>query len=149
LLHPARFCGLTALAIVCLSDLMATQADAEVVVDGSRDEMRVSVENETVGQVLEALSQNGNLRYRSAAPLNKVIAGSYAGSLGQVISRILVGFDFVVRYNPQGVEIFVVEESGAAPIPPPPLEASQPQTASTAADQDAPNIDLAPRLAPI
>ena len=124
------------------------QADAEVLVDGGRDEMQVRVENDTVGHVLEALGQNVSLRYRSAAPLNKVIGGSFSGSLEQVLSRVLAGYDFVVRYNMQGVEIFVVGESGAAPTPPPPIEASpQPQTASTVADQDAPSISLAPRFA--
>ena len=136
--------GLAALGLACLAALSATQADAEVRVDGGRDEMQVRVENDTVGRVLEALGQNVSLHYRSAAPLNKIIGGSFSGSLAQVLSRVLVGYDFVVRYNMQGVELLVVGESGAAPIPPPPKEASQPQTASTAAGQDAPSISLAP-----
>jgi hypothetical protein len=45
----------------------ATQADAEVAIDGGRDEMQVRVENDTVGHVLEALGQNVSLHYRSAA----------------------------------------------------------------------------------
>jgi hypothetical protein len=81
--------------------------------------MQVRVENDTVGHVLEALGQTGNLRYGSAAPLEKVIDGSYSGSLGHVLSRILVGFDFVVHYNPRGVEVFVYEASGEAPPMPP------------------------------
>ena len=97
------------------------KADAEVRVEGDRDEMQVRVENDTVGHVLEVLGQNVSLRYRSAAPLNKVIGGRFSGSLEQVLPRVLAGYDFVVRYNLQGVEIFVVGESGAAPIPPPPI----------------------------
>jgi hypothetical protein len=140
--------GLAALGLACLSAFSATQADGEVVVDGGRDEMQVRVENDTVGHVLEALGQNVSLHYRSAAPLNKVIGGSFSGSLAQVLSRVLAGYDFVVRYNMQGVEIFVVGESGAAPTPLRPIEASpRPQTASTVADQDAPSISLAPRFA--
>ena len=140
--------GLAALGLACLSAFLATQADAEVLVDGGRDEMRVRVENDNVGHVLEALGQNVSLHYRSARPLNKVIGGRFSGSLEQVLSRVLAGYDFVVRYNLQGVEIFVVGESGAASTPPSSIEASpQPQTASTVADQDAPSISLAPRLA--
>jgi hypothetical protein len=105
--------------LVCLSAFSTPQADAEVVVDGSRDEMLVKVENDTVDHVLEALGQSGNLHYGSAAPLEKVIGGSYSGSLEHVLSRILVGFDFVVHYNPQGVEVFVYEASGEAPPMPP------------------------------
>jgi hypothetical protein len=144
--------GLAALGLACLAALSATQADAEVRVDGGRDEMQVRVENDTVGHVLETLGQNVSLHYRSAAPLNKVIGGSFSGSLEQVLSRVLAGYDFAVRYNLQDVEIFVVGESGVAPIPPPPVENSpQPQTAPTDTDQDAPNVSLAatpPRSTP-
>jgi hypothetical protein len=89
--------------------------------------MQVRVDNDTVAHVLEALGQNGDLHYGSAAPLNKVIGGSYSGSLGQVLSRVLVGFDFVVHYNPQGVEVFVYEASGEAPpMPPQQITAASP-----------------------
>jgi len=84
--------------------------------------MQVRVENDTVGHVLEALGQNVSLHYRSAAPLNKIIGGSFSGSLGQVLFRILVGYDFVIRHDPEGVEIFVFGESSTAPIPPAPIE---------------------------
>ena len=87
--------------------------------------MQVRVENDTVGHVLEALGRNGNLHNRSATPLNKVIDGSFSGSLGQVLFRILDGYDFVIRHDPESVEVFVFGESGAAPIAlpvPPPSE---------------------------
>ncbi len=139
--------GLAALGVACLSAFSAIEADAEVRVEGNRDEMHVRVENDIVGHVLEVLGQNVSLRYRCAAPLNKVIGGRFSGSLEQVLPRVLAGYDFVVRYNPQGAELLVVGESGAAPIPPAPIEASpRPQTASTVADQDAPSISLAPRF---
>lgn len=128
--RPTRsrgFHGLAALGLVCLSAFSATEADAEVVVDGDREQMQVTVDNDTVDQALQALGQKGNLHYRSTAPLNKVIGGSFSGSLGHVLSRILVGFDFVVRYDPQGVEIFVYGESGATAIPPPRVEPSSPR----------------------
>ncbi len=110
--------------------------------------MQVRVENDTVGHVLEALGQNVSLHYRSAAPLNKVIGGSFSGSLEHVVSRVLAGYDFVVRYNMQGVELFVVGESGAAPIQPPPIEASPTaQTASPVAERaEIGVVSLAPRF---
>ena len=137
--------GPAALGLACLVALSAAQADAEVRVDGGRDEMQVRVENDTVGHVLEALGHTVSLHCRSAAPLNKVIGGSFSGSLEQVLSRVLAGYDFVVRYNLRAVEILVVGKSGAAPIPPPAVENSpQPQTAPTDTDEDAPNVSLAP-----
>ena len=68
--------GLAALGLACLAALSATQADAEVRVDGGRDEMQVRVENDTIGHVLEALGQNVSLHYRSAAPLFPTIRSS-------------------------------------------------------------------------
>ena len=130
----------------CMSrGLSGTRADAEVRVDGGRDEMPVRVENDTVRHVLEALGQTVSLHYRSAAPLNKVIGGSFSGSLEQVLSRVLAGYDFVVRYNLRAVELLVVGKSGAAAVPPPSVEdPPQPQTAPTDTDEDAPNVSLAP-----
>jgi hypothetical protein len=128
-----------------LSIVSATRGDAEVVVDGGRDEMRINVESGTLGQVLDALRQKVNLRFRSAVPLNHVIGGSFSGSLGQVLTRILVGFDFVVVYNQGGVEIIVYGESGAKPIFSP-SKAPQPETTSNVAEDSAPGVSLAPRL---
>jgi hypothetical protein len=139
------FAGQAALGLAGLSICSATRTDAEVVVDGARDQMRVSVENETLGQVLDALRRKANLRFRSTVPLNNVIGGSFSGSLGQVLSRILVGFDFVLVYKPQGVEIVVYRQSGAKPILSP-SEAPQPEKASTVAEQAPPGASLAPRL---
>jgi hypothetical protein len=133
------------LALGFLGIVSAEEGRAEVVVKRDRDGIRVSVENDTVGHVLEALVQNGNLRYRSTAPLDKVIGGDFSGSWGQVLSGILAGFDFVITYRPQSVEIVVFEESGGKPVSAPPIESPQPQTASTAADQATHGVSLAPR----
>jgi hypothetical protein len=139
---------LAALALVLLTASFAGHADAEIAVDGGRQEMRVRVENDTVGNVLEALRENGILSYRSTTPLTKVIGGSFSGSLGQVVSRVLAGFDFVVTYKPQGAEIFVIEESGAKPTPPP-TDAPLPQPESEDAEKAPPGGNLAPsHLAP-
>jgi hypothetical protein len=121
------------------------EARAEVVVKRDHDELRVGVDNDTVGHVLEALAENGNLHYRSTAPLDKVIGGDFSGSWGQVLSGILAGFDFVVTYHPPSVEIVIFEESGGKPVSAPPIESPQPQTASTAAEQATHSVSLAPR----
>jgi hypothetical protein len=137
------------LALGFLLVVSGEEGRAEVVVKRDRDEIRVSIKNDTVGHVLEALVQNGNLHYRSTAPLDKVIGGDFSGSWGQVLSGILAGFDFAVAYRPQGVEIVIFEESGGKPVSAPPTEGPQPQTASTAVEQATPGVSLAPRrLAP-
>jgi hypothetical protein len=131
-----------------LAFVWATEADAGVIVEGDPGEMRVGVENETVGQVLETLSQTLNLRYRSVAPLNKVIGGSFSGPVGQILSRVLAGFDFVVVSQPQGLEVVVYGESGKNQVLPQPTAASAPPgTGSTVAEQSGPGTSLAPRYA--
>jgi hypothetical protein len=147
--HTPGFRGLLVLGLVCLSAFSPIEANAEVAVDGDRDQTRVSVDNDTVGRALEALGQKENLQYHSAAPLNKVIGGSFSGSLGHVLSRILVGFDFVVHYSPQGVEIFVYGESGGTATPPAAwADASpRPRPAWRAAQRAAVGLNAAPRNA--
>jgi hypothetical protein len=136
------------LALAGLAFVWATEADAGVIVEGGPGEMRVGVENETVGQVLEILSQTVNLRYRSVAPLNKVIGGSFSGPLRQVLSGLLAGFDFVVVYSPQGPKLVVYGESGKNPIMRQPREASvRAEIGSTVAEQSGPGRSLAPRYA--
>jgi hypothetical protein len=119
-------------------------------VEDDRDQVQVSVDHDTVDQVLQALGQKGKLQYRSAAPLRKIIGGRFSGSLEQVLSRILVGFDFVVRYDPQGVEIFVYGESGATSIPlhkgvSPGPQAASPEPTSQVAERTPAGADLVPR----
>jgi hypothetical protein len=123
-----------ALGLACLSVFLASRADAEVLIDGGRDQIQVRVENDTVGHVLEALGQKVSLYYRSTAPLNEVIGGSFSGSLELVLS----GYDFVADYSVQGVQLFIIEKSGAAPISPPPME-HPPQLQTTVTDQAAPS----------
>jgi hypothetical protein len=147
--HPAGLRGLLVLGLVCVSAFSPTEANAEVAVDGDRDQMRVSVDNDTVGRALQALEQKGNLQYHSATPLNKVIGGSFSGSLAHVLSRILVGFDFVVHYSPQGVEIFVYGESRGTAVPPVPLtdDSPRPRPAWRPAQRAAVGLNAAPRNA--
>jgi hypothetical protein len=147
--HSPGLRGLLVLGLVCLSAFSPTETNAEVAVDGDSGQMRVSVDNDTVGRALEALAQKENLQYHSATPLNKVIGGSFSGSLGHVLSRILVGFDFVVRYSPQGVEIFVYGESGGKAVPPVPLidDSPRPRPAWPPLQRAAVGLNAAPRNA--
>jgi hypothetical protein len=141
--------GFLRVAMLALSFLLVASAEegrAEVAVTRDHDEIRVSVENDTVGNVLQALAQNGDFHYRAKGSLDKVIGGNFSGSWGQVLSGILVGFDFAVVYRPESVEIVVFGESGAQAGAPAPTEASpQPQTAPPAAKRVEPRASLAPR----
>jgi hypothetical protein len=107
--------GVIARAVACFSFFTASNAHAEVVIDTSRDNVLVKIVNDTVGDALEALSRRISFKYRSTLPLNKIIGGNFSGSFDEVLSRLLTGFDFVVVYNPQGIEVLVYGESNPEP----------------------------------
>ena len=126
--------GVAALALVFLTASSAGHANSEIAVDGGRDEIRVRVENDTVGHVLEALRENGVFSYRSTDAADQGDRRKFFRFLETSCVRILTGFDFVVTYRPQGAEIFIVGESGPKPIPPP-TDAPQPQPKSKVAER--------------
>jgi hypothetical protein len=73
----------------------------------------------TVAAVLSALSDYG-ISYRSSIALNEARNGTYAGSLAQVITRVLDGYNYVIKHDSSRLEIIIYGNKGkqavAAPI---------------------------------
>ena len=40
------------------------------------------------------------LRHRSVIPLDDLVSGSYSGSLSEVVSRLLSGYNDVIKHDP-------------------------------------------------
>jgi hypothetical protein len=78
---------------------------AETKVRGTPQAVVVEAQNASVEEVLIALTDTFKVRFRSAANLNKRLTGTYQGTLQQVISRILKGYDFATRSGAAGLEI--------------------------------------------
>jgi hypothetical protein len=85
-----------ALAIVPIS------ARAETKVRGTPQAVVVEAANAPVEEVLVALTDNFNVRFLSAANLDKRLTGTYRGTLQQALSHILKGYDIVVRSSQVG-----------------------------------------------
>jgi hypothetical protein len=85
-----------ALAIVPIS------ARAETKVRGTPQGVVVEAANAPVEEVLVALTDNFNVRFLSAANLDKRLTGTYRGTLQQVLSHILKGYDIVVKSSHAG-----------------------------------------------
>jgi hypothetical protein len=92
---------------------------AAVVVEGTPAAVRVTADQAAISDVLAAVTGNFNAKYRSAIPLDAPAGPAYAGSLAQVISRLLDGYNYVVKRDGQATEIVVFGRRGEVAIPPP------------------------------
>jgi hypothetical protein len=102
-------------------------AHAEVQVAGSLAAVRITTNQDAISDVLSALAATFNVRYRTAIPLDTAVNGTYSGSFGRVIYRLLDGYNYVIKTDRESTEIVVFGKSGQGairPIPPvaPPIE---------------------------
>jgi hypothetical protein len=125
-----------------LASSVATPARAEVEVQGSAAAVRVVTSQSTVADVLSALGGRFNMRYRSATPLDGAAQATYSGPVEQVISRLLDGYNYVVKRNPDRIEVIVLGRSGNVAIPPP---AAKPVVPVAAAPNSAAPKDVVSR----
>ena len=58
------------------------------------------------------------MQYRTGIPLDAPVLATYSGSLGQVIARLLDGYDYVIKTNQETTEVVVYGKSGKISIPP-------------------------------
>lgn len=106
---------------------LATIARAEVQVEGNPAAVHVTTNQEAISDVLSAIGANFNVRYRTAIPLDAVADTSYAGSVGQVISRLLDGYNYVIKTDQKSTEIVIFGRNGRAASPTPAPKAPAPK----------------------
>jgi hypothetical protein len=101
--------------------------DAQVRVEGNVAAIRLEAREAPVSDTLYALGTPFNVRYRTSLPLDGVINGTYTGSLAQVMSRLLEGYNYVVKTERDTIEVVIVGKKGdrAVPIAQPPAPASR------------------------
>jgi hypothetical protein len=105
-------------------------------VQGDPKAVRVDARQTTIADVLSGLASAFNIRYRSSIVLNDVRTGTYSGSLRQVISRVLDGYNYVIKYEDSKLNIIVVGKVGEQAAAAPPA-ATAPQAAAAPAPQTA------------
>ena len=116
-----RCCFGLATALTCG---LATIACAEVHVEGDRGAVRVATNQDAIADVLSAFATTFNVKYRTAIPLDAAASTNYAGSLRQVISHLLDGYDYVIKMDQETIEIVVLGKSGEVAAPSPAVKAS-------------------------
>jgi hypothetical protein len=99
---------------------------AEIQVSGSADAITIEARDTSVEDILAALSRAFDMDYRSSIDLDKRLYGTYVGPLSQVVTRILQGYNFVLKNNNESISVTVVGTpiSLAANPSPPGLPAS-------------------------
>jgi hypothetical protein len=103
------------MALAATLAVAPTSLFAEAQVQGSPEAVRIETQNSSIEEILAALGNAFELRYRSSANLAKQLSGTYQGSLQRVVVRVLEGYDFVLRNNKGKIEITVLGTRGAAP----------------------------------
>ena len=74
-----------------------------------RGDLRVEARKATVAEVLAALKQQHDLSVRGAAA-NRVVNGTFAGSLHYVLERVLDGYDYVIEHNGGALDVIVLSD---------------------------------------
>ena len=87
-------------------------------IDGDATSLHVVVQQTTIADVLSALA-DFNVRYRSSIGLDEMLDGSYAGSLGHVVARLLNGYDYATKQDGSRLEVTIIGKGGEAEMPGP------------------------------
>lgn len=93
---------------------LSSPVRGEIRVQGDANALHLYLRDATVEEALTALSAEFNVRCRTSAILDRRLTGTYGGSLRQVISRLLDGYDFVTKISTDSVELFVYGTSTPA-----------------------------------
>ena len=105
----ARTAKVGALAGALILCVAAAPAAAEVrVTDAGGGQLVIEAHDATVQQILEALGQTRTIQFQNSEALSQNVTGTYSGTLRRVLSRILDGYDHVIRSTSSGIQIDVV-----------------------------------------
>ncbi len=103
--------------LAALLSAVALPVHAEVRVSGNADALTVEMREASADEVLAALRASFNVQYRTFGAINRVVTGTYTGTLRQVLARLFDGQNYVIRPSTNGVEIAVfgpgASDSGA------------------------------------
>jgi hypothetical protein len=106
-----------AAALLCMALCLPTPAPAGIKIEGDASAVKVEASDTPLSEFLDALKRTYGLEFRSSAPLNMPVNGSFSGSLQEVVTSVLFlkDFNFVYAASKTGpvVEIFNPSGEGA------------------------------------
>jgi hypothetical protein len=107
--RSAQAGALLAAVVLCVTAASAAPEAPKVrVTDAGSGQLVIEARDATVQQVLEALGQTHTIQFQDSEALSRHITGTYSGTLRRVLSRILDGYDHVIRSTSSGIQIDVV-----------------------------------------
>lgn len=102
-------------------------ASAELSVTGEPQTVRVEARGSSLDEILATLAVKFRMQYRANVPLDRPVSGTFAGSLPRVVSRLLDGYDRVVKWNGNDLDIVILGVAAKSPAP----EGGQPAAAES------------------
>jgi hypothetical protein len=105
-------------------------------VRGSPEAVRIEARDTPVEEILAALSRAFGMHYQLLANLDKRVSGTFVGPLPRVLTRILDGYNFILKTDNGSIALTVVgtpNAAAAAPASSGPKVVQQPAGAAPAA----------------
>lgn len=109
-----------ATAILAVAVVSTSAVRAKVKIEGTRDALHVATDNDTVANVLAALGAAYPIAVEASAPLDAPAREQVSGSLPQVLSALLDGYDYAIWIERDLTKVVVSGRSGKRPVPPAP-----------------------------
>jgi hypothetical protein len=97
------------LAVVIVT---AGTVHADVRVRGDAQAVQVDATRSNVAEVLSALESAFGLRVNTSMALDRSVSGTYTGSLPQILSRVLQGYNYFIRQQAAQIEVTVIGLQG-------------------------------------
>ena len=109
-------------AFVALSYILTVgPAFALTDIQGAADDLRVNVQDATIIEILDALSDRFKFTYTVRSHSDRQLNGIYSGTLHETLTRVLDGNDYIVKLSDSGFDIVVLGPSnptiGVAQLP--------------------------------
>jgi len=99
--------------------LTAERGGRSLRIVGDATALHVEIQQTAIGDVLSALKKF-NVRYRSSIGLDETLNGTYTGSLGHVMTRLLNGYNYAAKHDGSGLEVTIFGKGGEVEVPGPP-----------------------------
>ena len=105
-------------AVTALACSLGSAASAEVRVAGDLNALRLSANGDKLSDVLSAFGTLFPVKFRTSLPLTAEVNGAWTGSFSQVVSRLLDGYNYVIKKDQGLTEILVFGKRGEAMVLP-------------------------------
>jgi hypothetical protein len=86
------------------------KAWAQVSVEGQLESVHVDARDVPLREILDALRTKFNFQYRADDALDTRMTGKFNGPLSRVTARILDGYDFATRIEPQNIDVLIMRQ---------------------------------------